>query len=273
MRSLKHLAKPLYTLSWLPASVWQRWTRRRATSDPVDLIFCLADHFEPSIMPDKNGSYAPLWEQERRLERWCREYPRVVRDWRDADGRTFQHTYFYPAEQYDRRLMERLAEHCNAGWGEVEIHLHHGVRVPDTPEHTRRQLVEFRDALAEHSCLSQLDGAGSARYGFVHGNYALANSGGGRACGVDCEMKILSETGCYADLTLPSAPNRSQVSKINALYECTLPLDNRAPHRRGRDLVCGRPPSVFPLILQGPLVLTLRGPHWPFFSIENSALT
>ena len=34
-------------------------------------------------------------------------------------------------------LLERLAEHCHAGWGEIEIQLHHGVDVPDTAENTR----------------------------------------------------------------------------------------------------------------------------------------
>jgi hypothetical protein len=265
-------AKIRNTLRWLPTSLWQQLTRRSEKNLPVHLILCLADHFEPSIMPETIGSHARRSEQERRLERWCREYPRTVQDWPDADGRPFRHTYFYPAEQYDRGLVEQLSDHCKAGWGEIEVHLHHGIEAPDTPEHTRRQLLDFRDALVEHGCLSRMDGRGIPRYAFVHGNYALANSAG-TACGVDCEMQILSETGCYADLTLPSAPNRSQVAKINALYECTLPLETRAPHRQGRNLECGRRPRVFPLILQGPLRLTFGKGSWPFLSIENSALT
>jgi hypothetical protein len=74
---------------------------------------------------------------------------------------------------------------------------------------------------------------------------------------------------------MPSAPNPAQVGKINALYECGLPLDRRAPHRRGRDLQCGRPPSVFPLIIQGPLMIDFRPGKgaWPSVRIENSALT
>ena len=88
-------------------------------------------------------------------------------------------------------------------------------------------------------------------------------------------MQILAETGCYADLTLPSAPDPAQVAKINALYECALPLNHRAPHRRGRDLRCGQPPTTFPLIVQGPLGLNfarrIRG--WPMPCIENGSLT
>ena len=269
------MGKACRSLHWLPASVWQRLARRSAPSTGTNLILALADHFEPSFLPGGNGLYADVREQERRLERWCLEYPKLVQTWPDADGRCLAHTYFYPAEQYDKGLISRLAEHCKAGWGEVEVHLHHGIGAPDTAEHTRRQLIQFRDTLAEHGCLSKMDGQSSPRYAFVHGNFALANSAQGLACGVDSEMQVLAETGCYADFTLPSAPSPSQVAKINAVYECTLPLHRQAPHRRGRDLESGRSPQIFPLILQGPLLLTLDGRRGglPFPRIENSALT
>jgi len=262
------------TLPWLPVYLWQRMTRHTVVRGPVHLIMALADHFEPAYVPNPPGGYADRDVQERRLERWCREYPMAVRDWRDHDGFPLRHTYFYPAEQYDRGLLDRLAEHCHAGWGEVEIHLHHGVERPDNSENTRRQLEDFRDALVKHGCLSRWDGSGSARYAFVHGNFALANSAQGRFCGVDDEMQILRETGCYADLTLPPAafhPVRS--GKINALYECALPLHQRAPHRRGRDLCRGRAPEVYPLVLEGPLMIDFgrRKRHIP--GIEDGALT
>ena len=260
-------------LRWLPAEAWQRMSRRSNPPVGAHLLIALADHFEPAILPGQPGQFADHSEQERRLERWCREIPRLLDRWRDADGFPFRHTYFYPAEQYDQALIERLAAHCKAGWGETEIHLHHGTRSPDTAEHTRSVLVEFRDALAAQGCLAHLDGKGEARYAFVHGNWALANSWRA-ACGVDEEMQILAETGCYADFTLPSAPHPAQIAKINSLYECALPLDRRAPHRRGIDLKRGRPPRVFPLIVQGPLLLRSSPPRGIWRPrIENSEIT
>jgi hypothetical protein len=258
---------------WLPGYAWQRLTRS-SPAGPVHLIFALADHFEPAIVPADGSARAPYDEQERRLERWCREYPRLVDGFRDSDGRPFNHTYFYPAEQYDRGLMERLAEHCHAGWGEVEIHLHHGTKTPDTAENTRRQLLEFRDVLAQqHGCLSYLNGVGSPQYAFVHGNFALANSNQGRDCGVDSEMQVLADTGCYADMTMPAAAfHGAQIGKINSLYECGFPLDQRAPHRSGRDLERGRTPEIFPLIVQGPLMVDFASPGRKV-AIENGALT
>lgn len=248
--------------------------RRRPRVRPIHLIFALADHFEPAIVPVVPGGYADREVQKRRVERWCLEYPRLADGWRDSDGSPFRHTYFYPAEQYDAEIIDRLAEHSRAGWGEIEVQLHHGIPKPDTEETERRVLLNFRDLLVKHGCLSRFDGGGPPRYAFVHGNWALANIIPGRFCGVDSEMQILAETGCYADFTLPAAPNKAQVAKINAVYECALPLDRRAPHRRGHDLRRGRPPRVFPLIVQGPLMLDFARLRkgLPFPGIENAEL-
>jgi len=262
-------------LRWLPGYVWQRWSRRSTDAAVLHLIISLADHFEPAIVPGKGPARASRQVQEQRVERWCRQYPKVVNDYPDSDGRRFPHTYFYPAEQYEKGLIERLAEHCRLGWGELEIHLHHGLDAPDTAENTRNQIVAFRDALVGHGSLCTLDGDSSPRYAFVHGNFALANSHRGRFCGVDSEMQILAETGCYADFTLPSAPSPSQVSKINSIYECALPMDRPVPHRSGHDLRQGCRPRILPIIIQGPLLLDFsrRRRGIPFPGIENGELT
>jgi hypothetical protein len=263
------------SLTWLPAYSWQRLVRRPARGRPMHLIISLADHFEPAIVPQDGMARAHRDEQERRLERWCEEFPKAVQDWPDSDGKPFRHTYFFPAEQYQESQIDRLAYFCKQGWGEIEIHLHHGVEAPDTSENARRQLIEFRDLLVSHGCLSQMDGVGQPRYAFVHGNFALANSARGRYCGVDDEMQVLSDTGCYADFTLPSAPSVSQIAKINAVYECKQPLDQRAAHRYGEDLAVNRRPQILPLVVQGPLMLNFSGRRraWPFPGIENGELT
>jgi hypothetical protein len=258
-------------LPWLPEYVWQRVLRHMPEVPPIHLIIGVADHFEPVVQARVRGEFA---DRNQRLKEWCREYPAAVNSWRDHDGLPFRHTYFYPAEQYDESAIDLLAEHCHAGWGEIEIHLHHGIERADTAENTARVLAAFRDALVARGCLSREKGTDAPRYAFVHGNWALANSDHGRFCGVDNEMQILAETGCYADFTLP-APSSAQISKINALYECTLPLNQRAPHRRGNDLQTGRPPRVFPLMIQGPLLVDFgrRKRGWLLPGIENSELS
>jgi hypothetical protein len=238
-------------------------------------MIAMADHFEPSIIPENGMLRAPSHEQQRRLDLWCHEYPRMADAWRDSDGHPFVHTYFYPAEQYDHRLIQQLAEHTRAGWGEIEIHLHHGVVERDTAENTRRLLLEFREALvSEHGCLSYLDGVGDPKYAFVHGNFALANSAGGCFCGVDEEMQILAETGCHADMTLPTGSfHPAQIAKTNSLYECAMSLNQQAPHRRGCDLERGRSPQIFPLIIQGPLMMRVSPSRSRIAGIENGAIT
>jgi hypothetical protein len=266
--------KIAYARKVLPAA-----TLRGLSATPrgqVHLVIAMADHFEPAIDPQGGEKRVALPERERRVEWWGREYPKAVERWRDHDGRPFVHTYFYPAEQYHEGLLQMIAEHCHAGWGEVEIHLHHGMAQPDTSENTRRVLTEFRDHLAaRHRCLALEEGSSQPRYAFVHGNFALANSAGGRFCGVDSEMKVLAETGCYADFTLPTgAHHPAQTAKINSVYECALPLEQVAPHREGRDLVAGRPPRSFPVIVQGPLLADWKGGlRSPSQLLETSAIT
>jgi hypothetical protein len=271
MRLLKKIA---YTSKVLPRAAWR--AMGAPPRGPSHLVIAIADHFEPGIDPAGGQKRVSRSEQERRLESWIREYPEAAGPWRDHDGRPFVHTYFYPAEQYDEGLLQMLSDHCHAGWGEVEIHLHHGMAQPDSAENTRHVLSEFRDQLAfRHRCLAMEEGSDQPRYAFVHGNFALANSAGGHFCGVDSEMKVLAETGCYADFTLPTGLNHpAQIAKMNSLYECALPLDQAAPHRQGDDLAAGRTPNKLPVIVQGPLVGDWKGVLLsPGRMFETSAIT
>ena len=170
------------------------------------VVFVVANHFEPGVGKQAAGP----------VDRWCKLASQTGLSLQDHDGTHFRHTYFFPAEQYDYASIEKLRALQVEGLGEVEVHLHHGVDKPDNAENTRYVLESFRDTLAyKHDCLSHENPAAPPRYAFVHGNVALANSAGGRNCGVDSEMQVLAETGCYADFTLPSAPDQSQVPKIN----------------------------------------------------------
>jgi len=258
-----------WSLPWLlryPA--WrasERLRRAWGSSGATHLIFLIANHFEPGL-----GQTALD-----RLERWC-ELARSTGDAiRDHDGTPFRHTNFFPAEQYERPLLDMLSGLQSDGYGEVEIHLHHGVDQPDTAENTRRQLETFRDILAEdHKCLARLAGADTQpKYGFVHGNWALANSAGGRYCGVDSEMQILADTGCYADFTLPSVPYQSQVARINSIYQCGGPLTEARPHASGPDVKVGDQLQL-PIIFTGPLVFdwTRRVRGLPVPRVEDGAL-
>ena len=101
---------------WLP-SYFQR--RPPAAVTPTHVFFCFVDHYEPLW---KNASRHQGME---RVEHWCENYPRMADQFHDADGRSPQHTFFYPAEEYVPEYLDLLARLCRRGYGEVEIHLHH----------------------------------------------------------------------------------------------------------------------------------------------------
>ena len=216
------------------------------------MIISVANHFEPSW---KEGGLFDLDTQQKRLDDWCKLARRTGNAVLDVDGSKFRHTNFYPAEQYNKSIIDTLVGLQKEGLGEVEIHLHHGISSPDTTDSLRKQLLNFRDILAnEHGCLSRFDGKGEPKYAFVHGNWTLGNSANGKYCGVDDEFAVLNETGCYLDMTLPSAPHESQVPMLNSIYECALPFDQRSPHRKGRRLSVGDKDPKLPVMLTGPLM-------------------
>ena len=252
--------KLLWSLPWM--SRYPFWRLRdsfeRVTfpSEVQHLVFIVANHYEPAWNGKPDG--LPLKQQISRVIEWRNEARITAAAIKDHDGMPFRHTHFYPAEQYHRPLLEILSEMQADHLGEVEIHLHHGVERPDTPENLRSTLEEFRDVLVEdHKCLSIAKGDTKPQYAFVHGNWALANSAGGQFCGVDSEMQILVDTGCYADFTLPAIHSKAQVPTINSIYECGRPLNTRTPHRTGPRIRVGSKPTL-PVLIQGPTVLDWR---------------
>lgn len=269
------LTKLQWNLPWLVRYPWNRAKSflEQTAFENKHIIFTIANHFEPAWSANGPLDHPEQIKQLRAYQKLARATGDAVRD---ADGTKFRHTNFYPAEQYHPEIMDIMAEMQSDGLGEVEVHLHHGVERPDTAENLRNTLVEFRDTLAErHKCLSLMKGSDKPMYAFVHGNLALANSSGGRNCGVDNEMQILRETGCYVDMTLPSAPEQSQVAVTNQIYECAMPVHQAAPHRRGIRVVAGGKRPQLPLIFTGPLVFnwtrTIKGIPVP--RIDDGALT
>ena len=265
--------------SWLPwslgaasaaaacvASAWwcarrkglHRWLRPYALSAgsrvpppadrPIDVLLAVCDHFEPKL-----GGATPNVARER-VRRWATDYPKQFERFRDSDGRPPRHTYFYPIEEYEPEYLDALAGLCRAGFGEVEVHLHHD---NDTADNLRRTLLDFRDRLAErHGLLSRRRDTDEPKYGFIHGNWALDNSRpDGRLCGVNNELDVLRETGCYADFTLPSAPSPCQTRTINRLYYAV--DDPHRPKSHDTGIAVGEGPAPDPslLIVQGPLLL------------------
>jgi hypothetical protein len=269
------LTKYWHQLPWLSAYLRDRITKslRKDSGDIKRYIFVIANHFEPAWSKDGN---LPLDKQLKRLEKWNKAASQIGTRLTDSDGMPFRHTNFYPAEQYHKEILNMLADLQSEGFCEVEVHLHHGVERPDTSNNLKFVLEEFRDCLAEeHKCLSRKSDDPMPKYAFVHGNLALGNSANGRFCGVDNELEILRDTGCYADFTLPSAPDISQVPVVNQIYQSGLPLSTCAPHKKAQPLTNNCSLTSSPVIFTGPLMIgwRLKQHRFPFPYIEDGALS
>jgi hypothetical protein len=246
---------------WIGPCIRRSLAPRRAT--PVHALICIADHFEPSW----GGGDPALGET--RVRAWTEAYPRVFGRFADSDGRPPRHTFFYPIDQYRPSEVDSLSRLCRAGFGEVEVHLHHD---GDTAQTLRQTLDRFTRLLAHrHGVLGRWPD-GRTAFGFVHGNWALCNARrDGRWCGVNDELSVLREAGCFADFTMPSAPDPTQVSRINSIYYATSSARAPRSHERGLDVGPGPVPAHALMLIQGPLVLR-RPPGRLLPRIENGCL-
>lgn len=236
---------------WLPGYVSRRLAlvgERPAAGVTRDVLFCIADHYEP----DHHCSDPA--RQTARVSRWAETYPRLAEGLRDADGRPPRYSFFFPAEIYSPHLVTPLAELCHEGLGEFDVHLHHG---NDTSANLRETLTRFTETLAaDHGLLSRSPD-GRLAYGFIHGDWALDNSHHDDAvCGVNDEITVLRETGCYADFTMPSVFYPSQSRVVNRIYHAVDDPQRPGSHLDGAIAQAGTPaPADALLMIPGPLAL------------------
>ena len=263
------MSLPRHAEIWLPDALRSMARARRESrgrEGTIDILFAIADHYEPLHGHESEAV------GRRRVDAWLRRYPVMASSFVDADGRHPRHTFFYPIEQYRPELVDPLASLCEGGFGEVEVHLHHD---NDTAAHLREQLEQFTRTLHERHGLLSRDESGAVRYGFVHGNWALGNSlPDGRWCGVDSELAVLCDTGCFADFTFPAAPSPAQTHAVNLVYYAAASKPGPKAHDRGVRAAVGRRPSPEDLLLvQGPLKASFRQRKWGVVpGVENSAL-
>lgn len=255
---------------WLLPYLRHRFESARSIglSKRLHILFCFVDHFEPlqGNADEDIGS--------RRISRWIESYEALARHFNDSCGHTPRHSYFYPLEEYREHYFETLKKHCEKGYGEVEIHLHHH---NDTAINLERSIEKYKTIYRKHGFLGS-DAHNNVRFGFVHGNWALDNSSpDGMWCGVNSEISVLNRIGCYADFTLPSAPSPTQTRTINSIYYAVDDPDKPKSHNTGvRVKVGGAPPRGVPylMIIQGPLMLDWRWRwHGILPRIENSDIS
>ena len=185
---------------FMPAYVRWAMTPAEPVNGPTHVFFLFVDHFEPDYNRPKT-------------EAWAQRYMALADRHHDSDGRVLQHTWFYPGEQDDGPILDTLHRLMSRGYGEVELHLHHG---DDDDASLTWQLKNAIADFQHHGFLKTVDGR--TCFAFIHGNFSLDNSDGNWICGVNDEIQLLRKLGCYADFTFPAVYMNSQPASVNSIF-------------------------------------------------------
>ncbi|MDP9054814.1 MAG: hypothetical protein M3N93_11025 [Acidobacteriota bacterium] len=235
---------------WLPGYLKTRAGQVFAgTPAPRNVWVMIADHYEPLM----GGT--DVKDALRRVGRWRAAWPEIAARHRDSAGQPPRYTFFYPQEEYRPELIDPLADMARLGVADVEIHLHHdGEGERDFVD----RMAGFRDVLHHRHGMLRKTG-GRISFAFIHGNWALDNSHPeGKFCGLNNEITLLKDLGCYADFTLPSAPNSAQTRIVNTIYWAVDDPARPKSHDTGLPVRAGQTSSGDLLMIPGPLGFRLR---------------
>lgn len=218
------------------------------------VMFLIADHYEPGHGEKgikKNNS-------------WTEKYKKTVAGIYDDYGNPIQHTWFYPYDHHNSPVVLNLNKLVYDNLGEVEFHWHHG---PDTNESFSEKLPVALAWFNSHGAMLPLGPNPRPQFGFVHGNWALDNSGKPDQCGVNRELDILSKFGCYADFTFPAQGFSAQPRKVNSIYYAT-DTDMPKSYDTGIDATVGSRGAGF-MIFEGPIANDWHDLIWDCAAVEN----
>ena len=249
-------------LGWLPEYLRDARRKREiyeSRGGETHIIFMVVDHFEPSKRLGARGVEM--------VREWCDAYDAIASEHGDSNGRVPQHSWFYRYDYRNPECVQILNEYVYRGLGEVEFHLHHGNDSPEVFERTIREGLEWFNDLG---AMISFEKTPQSRFGYIAGNWALDN---GRRrpefSGVNEELSILGNLGCYADFTFPAFGQSSQPAKVNSIYYAT---DDPGPksYDSGVDVTVGGKPSGDLMLIQGPLYVDWQSSYFESASFEDA---
>ncbi len=234
---------PRHAELWLPGYIRNRITRRKAPAGSHVWV-AIADHWEPG-----RGN-ATKDRATARVAAWTKHWPDIAGRHADSTGRPPQYTFYYPQEEYHCPFLDALAGMKERGFADVDVHIHHN---GEGEQNFLDRMSGFIETLSTRHGLLRRHG-GRIVFGFIHGNWALDNSRpDGRYCGLNNEITLLRDLGCYADFTMPSGNSPTQSRTVNTIYWVTDdPLRPRS-YDHGVPVRPGAPGSGDLLMIPGPL--------------------
>jgi hypothetical protein len=239
------ISLPRQAQLWLPGYIRNRLTSRRPP-DGARVWVTVADHWEPYWLHPSDEVAAE------RVAVWAKYWPEIARRHADSGGRPPQYTFFYPQEEYRPQFLDTLAEMKRAGIADVDIHIHHDGE--GQQNFVDRMGGFIQTLVTRHGLLRSSNGR--TVFGFIHGNWALDNSRpDGRCCGLNNEITLLRDLGCYADFTMPSGNSPTQARTVNTIYWATDDPQRPRSYDTGTAAKPGTPGKGDLLMIPGPLAL------------------
>lgn len=240
---------PRHAELWFPGYVRNK-LKNWALPGRSKVFLAIADHWEPYwLKPSEDVA-------QERASAWAKHWPMIAGRHTDSTGKPPQYTFYYPQEDYRPGILDLLADMTRRGIGDVEVHIHHD---GEGEQNFVDRMSGFIETLTtRHGLLREHNG--KTVFGFIHGNWALDNSRpDGRWCGLNNEITLLRDLGCYADFTMPSGNSPTQSRIVNTIYWVTDdPLQPRS-YDRGLPVLPGRTVTGDLLMIPGPLGLRWEG--------------
>ena len=232
---------------WLPG--YLKAKRATPAGAPKRAWLAIADHYEPG------WNHVDRETELRRVKAWTDAWPEIATRHRDTTGKPAQYTFFYPEDQYRPELVDPLQRMTEMGIADVEVHIHHG------GEGEQKFLERMSGFLANlqnrHGLLRRRNG--KPAFGFIHGDWVLDNSDPtGACCGLNNEITLLRDLGCYADFTLPCPHTVAQVRMVNTIYWATDDPLGPKSHDTGIPVCPGQQVLGDLMIIPGPLGINWR---------------
>jgi hypothetical protein len=241
-----------YISNWFPAYIKERscalWSgiSRNHFDCVKHIMFLFVDHYE-------------LAGKAPRLAEWLEKYPVMASRHRDSDGMPPRHTWFYAMDLMREEELAKLRKMVEAGLGEIELHWHHH---HDNAESFMQKLEAGLRVFQKYDFMRARKNESLGTFGFIHGDWSLANSLGDRYCGVGNEIELLIQAGCYGDFTFPALFSKAQPAKINSIYYASGRARGRSYDKGRASRVGERPYDNELMMFQGPLTINWR--DWRF---------
>jgi hypothetical protein len=266
LRFVAHLVSSrIFRGGWIVNDCLRAWRiSRQDLGDQkyIDVMVCIADHFEPSDM--RGNLAARTW-----VELWGRDYQSLTSGHFDSDGVAPQHTWFHRFEYLNPLCISALNEFVFSGLGEIEFLLHHEFDTHDSFSEKIRVGLEMAN---EYGAMLTTEEKPQPRFGYIAGNSSLDNGSGDESkSGCNTEIRALNEMGCFADFTFPAIGSLAQPKKVNSIYYATSG-PKRKSYNTGTDVAVGGVPSGDLMMCQGPVAIDWELPYVETGVIESFAL-